>query len=736
MFEVLRKENVGLEARKLSPAKSLFNQSMSQIFAQILLPLALDQSFTYKSCEAVESGEVALVEFGKKEIWGVVLSASFEAPKDFSESKIKPILEKNPRLKLTKNQLKFIETIASYNLGSRGLVLRAFIGILNSDKVKKISEGLVQKVEPRNFRLKKLLTKQQEVFDELLKITHTPDVTLSLSKGDSGHGLESPFDKLRVTSGVALLDGVTGSGKTEIYFALIAEILKQVQDDGGRSEHSPHLRPRHPELVLGSRSHPPQILILLPEIALTSQLLLRFEEQFGFAPALWHSKISKKDKREIFYGVVEGSVRVLIGARSALLLPFKNLQLIVVDEEHDTSFKQEDVFNFHARDMCIVKGGLENFPVILSSATPAVETYANATSGKFHHFILEQRFGQKNEIELVDLRREKMQSNEFLSQKLRSEMALNLSKNKQTLLFLNRRGYAPVTLCKSCGKKYQCGDCDFHLVLHKSKQQLICHHCGHQEKSILECKFCGEKDALISVGVGVEKVEEEVRRLFPTARIALVTSDNVTNFDEVDKLVKQILNREIDVIIGTQMIAKGHDFPDLNLVGIIDADAMLYSSQLRALEKTYQILTQVIGRAGRRDECGKIVIQTYNPQNFIFEKIIKGDKKNFYEFEISNRKTMELPPFSRLAKFEISSFSEGEAKSFAKKLISHFPVSDKIELFGPAPAPLQRLKNRHHFLVNLKTDKKINLQKLISDVIATLKVPKSVRIRIDVDPVN
>ncbi|MBP7709991.1 MAG: primosomal protein N' [Rickettsiales bacterium] len=655
---------------------------MSKIFAQVLLPLALDEPFSYLAEEPVECGDVVRVEFGRKEIWGVVVGTSKTPPEKISENKIKKILEINSRLKLSENQLKFIETIASYNLGSRGLVLRAFIGILNSDKVKKIPEGLVQKVEPENFHLKKLLPKQQEVFDELR-------------------------DK---TPPVSLLDGVTGSGKTEIYFALIAKILAEKPSS--------------------------QILILLPEIALTSQLLLRFEEQFKFPPALWHSKISKKDKREIFYGVTQGSVRVLIGARSALLLPFKNLQLIVVDEEHDTSFKQEDVFNFHARDMCVVKAKLENFPVILSSATPAVETYANAVLGKYHHFILEQRFGQKNDIELVDLRREKMQSNEFLSQKLRSEMALNLAKNKQTLLFLNRRGYAPVTLCKTCGKKYQCGDCDFHLVLHKSKQKLICHHCGHQEKSLLECKFCGEKDALISVGVGVEKVEEEVRRIFPTARIALVTSDNVTSFDEVDKLVKQILNREIDVIIGTQMIAKGHDFPDLNLVGIIDADAMLYSSELRALEKTYQILTQVIGRAGRRDECGKIVIQTFNPQNFIFEKIVKSDKKNFYEFEIKNRETMELPPFSRLAKFEISSFSEGEAKNFAKKLISHFPVSDKIELFGPAPAPLQRLKNRHHFLVNLKTSKKTNLQKLISDVISTLEVPKSVRIRIDVDPVN
>ncbi len=681
---------------------------MSKIFAQVLLPLALDEPFTYKAVSGVEEGDVVRVEFGKKEIWGVVTAVGFDAPQNFSEAKIKNILETNSRLKFTKSQLKFIETIATYNLASRGLVLRAFIGILNSDKVKKIPEALQQKVAPENFSLKKLLPKQQEIFDQLAVMMTAEPVS-----GQS----------------VFLLDGVTGSGKTEIYFALIAKILAK-----SASGTSPSTLVTPPYDVVHRDAT--QVLILLPEIALTSQLLLRFEEQFGFKPALWHSKISKKEKREIFYGVAEGSVRVLIGARSALLLPFKNLRLIIIDEEHDSSFKQEDVFNFHARDMAIVKAKLENFPVVLSSATPALETYANAVSGKYHHFILEQRFGQKNAVELVDLRREKMQSNEFISQKLREEMARNLERGKQSLLFLNRRGYAPVTLCKTCGKKYQCADCDFHLVLHKSKHKLVCHHCGHQEKLCHECKFCGEKDAIISVGVGVEKVAEEVARIFPEVRIALVTSDNVSSFDDVDKLVSQILNREIDVIIGTQMIAKGHDFPDLTLVGIIDADSSLYSSELRALEKTYQMLTQVIGRAGRREEQGRVLIQTYNPDNFIFEQIIKSDKKSFYEFERKNREMLDLPPFSRLARFEISAFAEAEAKNFAKKLIQHFPLSDKIEIYGPAPAALQRLKNRHHFFVNLKVEKKVNLQKLISDVIKSLKIPNSVRVRIDVDPVS
>jgi primosomal protein N' (replication factor Y) len=310
-----------------------------------------------------------------------------------------------------------------------------------------------------------------------------------------------------------------------------------------------------------------------------------------------------------------------------------------------------------------------------------------------------------------------------------------LEEKKQTLLFLNRRGYAPVTLCKTCGKKYECSNCDFHLVLHKSKKRIICHHCGHQEQLLETCKFCGEENSLIGLGAGVEKVEEEVKNLFPDARIALITSDNVSSFSEVESMVKKILNHEIDIIIGTQMIAKGHDFPDLTLVGIIDADASLYSSELKALEKTYQMITQVMGRAGRRETKGKVIIQTYNPQNLLFEKILKNTKKEFYDFEMKQRQSLDLPPFSRFVKFEVSSFLENDARNFAKELIKNFPLDEKIEIYGPAPAALQRLKNRHHFLVNLKAQKKVNLQKLISDVMKNLDVLRSVRIRIDVDPI-
>jgi len=651
---------------------------MSQKFFEILLPLAPDSTFTYAANFEIEIGDIVKVEFGRKKVWGLVFARSPSVEK--REFVVKEILEIHPKLKLKKTDIDFISDIASYNLASRGLILRSFIGILNSDKVKKESQNFYQEIDAEKFRLKKLLPLQQEIADEL--------------------DLEN-FN-------IALLDGVTGCGKTEIYFSKIAQILQKNKGE--------------------------QILILIPEIALTSQLLLRFEEQFQFRAALWHSKISKKEKREIFFGIADGSISLLIGARSALLLPFKNLKLIIVDEEHDSSFKQEDVFNFHARDMAILKAKRENFPIILSSATPALETYNNAVLGRYKHFILEQKFGAKNEIELIDLRQEKLPKNKSLSQKLIANLGKNLVAGKQSLLFLNRRGYAPASICKACGAKSECVNCDFNLVFHKKKNLLTCHHCGHSERPSLTCKSCGATDSLISLGIGAEKLFEEVQELFPDSRIALITSDNVDNFIEAKKIIGEIIDGKIDIIIGTQMIAKGYDFANLDLVGIVNADDMLYASDLRALERAYQMLTQVIGRTGRR-VAGKVLIQTYNPQNLLFEQIKNDNKNNFYNFELDNRRDLSYPPFSRFAKFEVSSHSEIEAKNFAKNLIKNFPASEKIELFGPAPAVLQRLKNRHHFLVYLKANKEINLQKLINDVVKNIVIKNNIRLRIDIDPI-
>jgi len=662
-----------------------------EFYFDILLPLPFDRAFSYKSCDdSIRVGNLVKVQFRKKDLWGLVVCASSAAP-EVAANKIKEIIAKNEIVFFDKNLIDFINRIAAYNLAPKGLVLKAFIGILNSDKVKNVklaTKAMVQEVDCEKIVLKKLSHKQQEITDEIL-------ANLSSS------------DELKKVN-ISLIDAVTGSGKTEIYFAIIAKILAEKNA---------------------------QILILLPEIALTSQLLSRFEAQFGFKPALWHSKISPKEKREIFYGIVAGSVKVLIGARSGLLLPFKNLQLIIIDEEHDSSFKQEDVFNFNARDMAVMKANIEKFSVILSSATPSLETYQNAKSGKYHYYCLNDKFNQKNNaINMIDLRRIKLAKDSYISPILQEALKKNIEIGQQSLLFINRRGYAPVTLCKACGQKINCPNCSSYLVHHKHSKSTICHYCGHHEHFSLDCKTCGEKNVIINIGAGVEKIKEEVEAIFPEARIALVTSDTISNFKEAEELIKEISANKIDIIVGTQLIAKGYDFPNLTLVGVVDADSGFYSGELKSTEKSFQLLSQVIGRAGRKDYHGKIFIQTFNPQNFIFEKIIQNDKDGFFDFEIKNRKSLNLPPFSKMANFVISAFDDNKALSVAKKFVAKFPFNDAIEVFGPAPMAIVRLKNRYYYRVFLKVEKKINLQKLILDVINDCDFLDQVRIKIDIDP--
>jgi primosomal protein N' (replication factor Y) len=661
---------------------------MRDFFAEILLPIPLNQAFVYKTNDKnISTGDVVKVEFRKKFLFGVVVKVASELESSLSIDKIKEIIFKNDDIKLKEKTIEFINWISSYNLVPSGLILKSFLGILNSDKAKnptKTTKLVAESIDNSNFFLQKLSENQQKISDELCDRIN-----------GGGHF-------------VALIDGVTGSGKTEIYFYLIKEIL--AKNNG-------------------------QVLILLPEIALTSQLLSRFEKQFNFKPALWHSKISTKQKREIFYGIADGSLRVLIGARSALLLPYKNLKLIIIDEEHDSSFKQEDSFNFNARDMAIVNAKLENFPIILSSATPSLSSFHNAKLGKYLYFKLEEKFYEKkNIIKLIDLRKQRLSSEKFISDELKSALKKNLEDGKQSLLFLNKRGYAPVTLCRACGQKINCPNCSSYLVLHKNLKKMMCHYCGYLSGLTEDCKKCNTEKSLVNIGCGVEKIKEEIEKYFTEARICLVTSDNVLNFEDADSLVKKIFNQEIDIIIGTQLIAKGYDFPHLSLVGIVDSDSGFYSSELNATEKSYQLLNQVIGRAGRRKDAGKVFIQTYNPENFVFKKIISGDQSGFYNAEIKNREMLALPPFTRIASIVVSAFDENLAHNFAKKVIKKFPNDKFIDLFGPTEMPLLKIKNRYQYRVFVKVNKKINLQKLIFDVIRTLEIKGGIKVVVDVDP--
>ena len=668
----------------------LENQALSdKILVQVLLPLIFDKSFTYYAVSNIKVGAVVEVEFGRQKIWGIIIEindkSSVEEPPAY---KIKDIINIHQDLFFTPQIIEFIEKIASYNLASRGMVLKSFLNIINSNKKRK--KAVTAKSDDfynHQIALKKLSDQQQIIAEKI--------------------GQEINIDKPLPI----LLEGVTGSGKTEIYFKIIADLLQN------------------------QASQKPQILILLPEIALTSQIIKRFQEQFNFPPALWHSQITAKNKLEIFHGLNSGSLQILIGARSALLLPFKNLKLIIVDEEHDPSFKQEELFNFSARDMAIIYGKIAKCPVLLASATPSIESFYNYKIHKYKHFHLETKFfAKENKIDIVDLKNHKDFKRNPISPALKTAIKETLENQRQVLLFLNRRGYAPLAICNKCGNKQKCLNCDFHLVFHKSKNILACHHCGYQKASFNQCQECKDSGELISVGMGVEKILEQVALQFEDARIAMITSDNIDNFTKSSEIIEKISNREIDIIIGTQMITKGYDFKHLALVGVIDADSFFYSSDLRCTERAYQMLTQVIGRAGRHQEAGRVIIQSHNPENLIFEKIIKGNQNDFYNFELSSRQMLDLPPFARMASFNISSLKEQDAKRFAIDFIKYFPIDEKIMLMGPISATIQRVKNRHHFLVNLKTQKNVNIQKLINNVLKNIEIPKSIRLNVDIDP--
>jgi len=661
---------------------------MSQEFFDVLLPLPLDRSFTY-SAESlkVELYDVVKVNFGRREIFGIVVRKLSQ--NDLSNhlilEKIKPIIEVNKLIKFNKNLFCFLEIISNYNMASKGLVLKAFLGFINSDKIKNLKLNSLNHLNDFNFNLMKLSFNQQKIKDDIIK------------------------DVNKKIFGVSLIDAVTGSGKTEIYFHIIADILK--------SDSSA------------------QILILLPEIALTSQLLSRFHSSFGFSPALWHSKISKKEKRDFFYGINSGKIKVIIGARSALLLPFKNLALTIIDEEHDSSYKQEEFFNFNARDMSVLKAKIDNSHVILSSATPSIESYYNVKIKKYKHYKLNDKFFKKtNVVNIVDLKNQNLEKGSYISGILKENIIRNFVDGHQSLIFVNRRGYSNLSLCKKCGHKVACPNCSSSLNYHKNSNLFLCHYCGHSENFKNDCKNCGENNSIINIGVGVERIKEELLSIVPQARIALATSDAIKNFDDAKELVSLIEKNEIDIIIGTQLISKGYDFHNLTLVGIIDGDSGSYSSDLKSSERLFQILSQVIGRAGRKDYHGKIFLQTYNPDNSLFKQLIENNHSGFLEMELKTRELANMPPFTKMAKLTIEGFDEKNTLLVSRNIAKIIPFSSKVEFFGPAPAPLFKYLNKFNYNIFIKTDKNINIQKLIIDILQEVKIDNRAKVRVDIDP--
>ena len=507
-----------------------------------------------------------------------------------------------------------------------------------------------------------------------------------------------------------LLDGVTGSGKTEAYLEAVAETLR-----------------RDPEA---------QILILLPEIALTQAVIERIAARFGAAPAEWHSGVTPPRRRQVWEAVIAGRCNIVVGARSALFLPFVNLRLVVVDEEHDTSFKQEDGLVYHGRDLAVARARIEGATVVLASATPSLETLWNARQGRYGWLKLRARHGTAvlPDIELLDLRQTPPDPQTWLSQPLRQAIGETLARREQTLLFLNRRGYAPVVLCRACGHRLTAPDTDSWLVEHRYTGRLVCHLTGFSMPRPRLCPSCGAEDSLVSVGPGVERVEEEVRQLFPEARVAVFSSDTVPDGKSARALIQSMTEGEIDILVATQAAAKGHNFPGLTLVGVVDADLGLRGGDLRAAERTYQLLAQATGRAGRADKPGRALLQTWTPEHPVLQALAAGDRDAFVEAEMAEREIAALPPYGRLAAIILSSENAAAVEKVANDLAQAIPNAERLEVYGPADAPLALVRGRRRKRLLVRADRDVAIQAFLRAWLGRVKVPGSVRLTVDVDP--
>ena len=660
---------------------------MSDI-VEVLLPNALDHGFDYRVPEgmSVSRGSIVTVPLSGKHTLGVVWGAGKGG---FDAVKIKLILHAHDEFPPLKPEfVKFLIWVAWYNGAPLGNVIKMVLPIADISKQGRITSAQIASIDSKTITLAEL-SKEQKAATELLV-------------GKSGDGFH-----------ISLLDGVTGSGKTEVYFAAIAERLAQ-----------------HPKA---------QILVLLPEIALSVQWLARFEERFGVAPVLWHSNVTPARRRAAWQAIATGHARVVVGARSALFLPYPNLAMIVVDEEHDGSYKQEEGVMYHARDMAIARARHEHFPVVLVSATPSLESVANVRAGKYSEVTLPMRHAeaQMPDIHLLDMRAEKLERDCFISQPLRDAIAKALASGHQAMLFLNRRGYAPLVLCRHCGYRFQCPSCSAWLVMHqknKTKSSLHCHHCDYHIPLPPACPECKSEETLHACGPGVERIVEEIQALIPQARVATLASDSTESHNELSRIIEAMEAREIDILVGTQMIAKGHHFGGLSVVGVVDADLGLAGGDLRAAEKTYQLLHQISGRAGREQIRGHVYLQSYIPDHPVMQALASGARDAFFSAELEARSQADMPPFSRLAALIIEGHKEEEVINVSKQLSRITNHQSPITTYGPAPAPLYMLRGKYRYRFLVKAPRNINLPNYMRDWVAGVKPPRSVRIKMDIDP--
>ncbi|MGD9637957.1 MAG: primosomal protein N' [Alphaproteobacteria bacterium] len=645
----------------------------------VLLPLPFNKAFDYLVPDNLEVniGDFVQVPFGKSIKTGVVWSESFS---DIPQDKVKPIINILENQPLTLENIKFVDWVSSYNMIDKGLVLKMMMS------------------PPKIFDIPKktIFPQPEENFDT---------IALSTEQETAVKNLEN---KLVNEFSATLIDGVTGSGKTEVYFEAIAKTLKEKK----------------------------QVLVLLPEISLSVQWKERFKKRFGIMPCEWHSNLTNKMRRETWQGIISGEIKVVSGARSALFLPFNNLGLIVIDEEHDPSFKQEEGNIYNARDMAIVRASINKIPILLSSATPSIETIVNVQKEKYSQVTLPERFAGASmpEIQLIDLKKYPTKRDVWISEPLKQAICQNLEQQEQTLLFLNRRGYAPLTLCRSCGHRMQCPNCSAWLVEHRSQNRLVCHHCNYNIRYPEKCPECGELESFTACGPGIERIYEEIKSYFPEARINLAASDITDTQNGFSDIVAKLENHQTDIVIGTQILAKGHHFPMLTLVGIVDADIGLSGGDLRASERVFQLLNQVSGRAGRAEKKGRVLIQTWQSENPVMIALKNNDKTNFINNEVKDRQRLFMPPFGKLASLIISGKNEARITQFVRELAQVAPYNEEYTILGPTQAPFYMLGGRFRFRFLIKTKMDDMPQKIISKWLKRLKIPANVKIKIDIDP--
>jgi len=724
---------------------------MAKRVVDVLVPVALDRAYSYRVPPALEvaPGDIIAVPLGPRETIGVVWAEN-DNPNPRLDNRLKDIEGKLDFPPLKPELRRLVEWVANYTLSSRGMVLRMCLRMgehLGAER-KRIGVRLAgsppERMTSARGRVLALLANgmvrgkseaareagvSAGVIDGLVDegalatlvlppepVAQPPDPDFIRADFTPDQRTAASVLQKTVAAGefsVTLLDGVTGSGKTDVYFEAAADTIRR-----GR-----------------------QSLILMPEIALTTQFLDRFAARFGSRPAEWHSELSHRLRARTWRAVADGEVKVVVGARSALFLPYADLGLIVIDEEHDPAYKQEDGVRYHARDMAVVRGHIAGIPVVLSSATPSIETEVNARRGRYARVSLPERFGGQRlpTVEAIDLRRERPPPGRFISPALAGAVKTALERREQALLFLNRRGYAPLTLCRACGFRFACPNCDAWLVDHRFRRQLVCHHCGFAMPHPPTCPKCSAADSFVPVGPGVERLEEEVRDLFPEARLLVLSSDLVATIERTREELADVAAGRFDIVIGTQLVAKGHHFPMLNLVGVVDADLGLSNGDPRAAERTFQLLHQVIGRAGRDAGVGRGLLQTHQPEHPVMRALIAQDREAFYAAEIAAREKSGYPPFGRLASIVISGPDKHAATAYARDLARAAPLNENathgVRVLGPAEAPLALVRGRHRFRLLIKAPRNYDLSAYLRGWLA--KAPQrhgSIKLEIDVDP--